>query len=200
MHHSHAALTVTSLPSASYLTWGSVLRNFETPPLRPNGGPPRRHLWYPREARGKPVGARVVGRHLYDMTNAGAVRHPMDVTTVVSPNGAERPHDHENFVFVTDGIEAAVAKAKDLAGARTSLSMAGGWPGSLEAGLLDAVGVELVPVVLGGGRRCSPSSAPRRCSSRDPSRWSRAPASRTCATGYRDRPRPKGSCGGHPWP
>jgi hypothetical protein len=31
MHHSHATLTVTSLPSASYLTWGSVL---ETSRLR----------------------------------------------------------------------------------------------------------------------------------------------------------------------
>ena len=27
MHHSHATPTVTSLPSASYLTWGSVPRN-----------------------------------------------------------------------------------------------------------------------------------------------------------------------------
>ena len=38
MHHSHAALTVTSLPSASYLM-GLRSRNFETPPLRPNGRP-----------------------------------------------------------------------------------------------------------------------------------------------------------------
>jgi hypothetical protein len=36
--------------------------------------------------------------------------------------------------------------------------------------------------------RCSPSSASHRCSSRGPSRWSRAPASRTCATGSRNRP------------
>jgi hypothetical protein len=39
-----------------------------------------------------------------------------------------------------------------------------------------------------GSPCCSPSSPPRRCSSRGPSRWSRAPASRTCATGSRNRP------------
>jgi hypothetical protein len=42
----------------------------------------------------------------------GAVRHPMDVTTVelTDRRPDDRPQDHENFVFVTDGIEAAVAK------------------------------------------------------------------------------------------
>ena len=72
MHHSHAALTVTSLPSASYLTWGSVL---ETSRLRLCGQTedPSPASVVPAGGSGKPVGARVVGRHLYDMTNAGAV-------------------------------------------------------------------------------------------------------------------------------
>ena len=100
------------------------------------------------------TGALVVGRHLYDMTNAWGGRHPMNVTTVVLTHRRpdDRPEDDENFVFVTDGIEAAVAKAKELAGDK-NVAVNGGQMARqcLEAGLLDEVGVELVPVVLGGG-------------------------------------------------
>lgn len=100
------------------------------------------------------IGALVVGRHLYDLTNAWGGRHPMDVPTVVVTHKRpdDRPEDDENFVFVTDGIEAAVAKAKKLAGDR-NVGVNGGQMARqcLEAGLLDEVGVELVPVVLGSG-------------------------------------------------
>ena len=100
------------------------------------------------------TGALVVGRHLYDMTNAWGGRHPMNVTTVVLTHRRpeDRPADDENFVFVTDGIEAAVTKAKQLAGNK-NVAVNGGQMARqcLEAGLLDEVGVELVPVVLGGG-------------------------------------------------
>ena len=100
------------------------------------------------------IGALVVGRHLYDMTNAWGGRHPMGVTTVVLTHRrpADRPEDDENFVFVTDGIEAAAAKATELAGGR-NVAVNGGQMArqALEAGLLDEVGVELVPVVLGAG-------------------------------------------------
>jgi dihydrofolate reductase len=100
------------------------------------------------------TGALVVGRHLYDMTNAWGGRHPMDVTTVVVTHHRpdDRPADDDNFVFVTDGIAAAVAKAKELAGGK-NVGVNGGQIARqcLEAGLLDEVGIELVPVVLGGG-------------------------------------------------
>ena len=63
-------------------------------------------------------GALVVGRHLYDLTNAWNGRHPLDVTTVVLTHHPpeDRPQADENFVFVTEGIEAAVAKAHEIAG------------------------------------------------------------------------------------
>jgi dihydrofolate reductase len=100
------------------------------------------------------TGALVVGRHLYDLTDGWGGRHPMDVTTVVLTHRRpdDRPEDDENFVFVTDGIEAAVAKAKDLAGDK-NVAVNGGQMARqcLAAGLLDEVGVELVPVVLGAG-------------------------------------------------
>lgn len=101
------------------------------------------------------TGALLVGRYLYDMTKAWGGRHPMDVTTVVLTHQRpeDRPEDDENFVFVTDGIEAAVAKAKELAGDK-NVGVNGGQMARqcLEAGLLDEVGVELAPVLLGSGK------------------------------------------------
>jgi dihydrofolate reductase len=100
------------------------------------------------------IGALVVGRHLYDMTNAWGGRHPMNVTTVVLTHRlpADRPAADENFVFVTEGIEAAVAKAEEIAGDK-NVGVNGGQIARqcLEAGLLDEIGIELVPVVLGSG-------------------------------------------------
>jgi dihydrofolate reductase len=99
-------------------------------------------------------GALVVGRHLYDLTNAWNGRHPLGVTTVVLTHRPpdDRPQADENFVFVTEGIEAAIAKAKDIAGGRT-VGVNGGQMArqALEAGLLDEIGVDLVPVILGAG-------------------------------------------------
>lgn len=101
------------------------------------------------------TGALLVGRYLYEMTKAWGGRHPMDVTTVVLTHQRpeDRPEDDENFVFVTEGIEAAVAKAKELAGDK-NVGVNGGQMARqcLEAGLLDEVGVELVPVLLGSGK------------------------------------------------
>jgi dihydrofolate reductase len=64
----------------------------------------------------------------------------------------DRPAADENFVFVTEGIETAVAKAKEIAGDK-NVGVNGGQIARqcLEAGLLDEIGIELVPVVLGGG-------------------------------------------------
>jgi dihydrofolate reductase len=100
------------------------------------------------------LGALVVGRHLYDLTNAWGGRHPLDVTTVVVTHRLpeDRPEADENFVFVTQGIHAAVATAKEIAGDR-NVGVNGGQMArqALEAGLLDEIGVDLVPVILGRG-------------------------------------------------
>ena len=100
------------------------------------------------------TGALLVGRHLYDMTNAWGGRHPMDVTTVVLTHHlpADRPAADENFVFVTEGIEAAVAKAREIAGDK-NVGVNGGQMARqcLDAGLLDEIHVDLVPLLLGGG-------------------------------------------------
>jgi dihydrofolate reductase len=102
------------------------------------------------------TGALLVGRYLYDMTNAWGGRHPMNVPTVVLTHQrpADRPTDDENFTFVTDGIESAVAMAKKLAGDK-NVGVNGGQMARqcLEAGLLDEVGIELVPILLCGGKK-----------------------------------------------
>lgn len=100
------------------------------------------------------LGALVVGRHLYDLVGGWGGRHPLGVTTVVLTHRPpeDRPRADENFVFVTDGIEPAVATAQEIAGDR-NVGVNGGQMArqALEAGLLDEIGVELVPVLLGAG-------------------------------------------------
>ncbi len=101
-------------------------------------------------------GALVVGRHLYDLTHGWGGRHPLGVTTVVLTHRLpeDRPQADENFVFVTAGIEAAVAKAKEIAGDK-GVAVNGGQMArqALEAGLLDEIGIDLVPVLLGVGTK-----------------------------------------------
>ena len=55
-----------------------------------------------------------------------------------------------NGHFVTEGIEAAVARAKEIAGGKSVGVAAGTIAGqALAAGLLDEVAIDLVPVLLG---------------------------------------------------
>jgi dihydrofolate reductase len=97
------------------------------------------------------VGALVVGRKLYDHTNAWDGRHPMDVPVVVLTHNPPAP-DNDSFVFVSEGIEAAIAKARELAGPK-NVGLNSGQIASqaLQAKLIDEVWIDLVPVLLGGG-------------------------------------------------
>jgi dihydrofolate reductase len=106
------------------------------------------------------IGALVVGRHLYDVTHAWGGRHPLDVTTVVLTHNppSDRPLADENFVFVTEGIEAAVAKAHEIAGDKNVVVNGGQMAQqALDAGLLDEISVDLVPFLLGEGTPYFPS-------------------------------------------
>ncbi|MGH8776409.1 MAG: dihydrofolate reductase family protein [Jiangellaceae bacterium] len=100
------------------------------------------------------TGSLLVGRHLYDFTSAWGGRHPMDVPVVVLTHRPpdDRPEADENFVFVTGGIEEAVERAKEIAGGK-NVGVNGGQMARqcLDAGLLDEVHVDLVPVLLGAG-------------------------------------------------
>jgi len=59
-----------------------------------------------------------------------------------------------HYHFVTDGIESAMAKARDLAGEKDiALHGANSVQQALKAGLLDELNVSIVPVLLGEGVR-----------------------------------------------
>ena len=102
------------------------------------------------------IGVTVVGRHVFDMTDGwagtppGGIDHVVVVTHRPPPEGWSR---EAPFHFV-DGIEAAMAKAQELAGDRTVEVAAGDVGGQmLAAGLVDEVRMDLVPAVLGSGKR-----------------------------------------------
>jgi dihydrofolate reductase len=103
------------------------------------------------------LGALVCGRTLFDFTGGWDGMHTIGVPVVVVshqvPTDWVEAHPDAQFHFVTDGVEAAVAKAQEIAGERVVAVTAGTIARQcLELGLLDAVAVDLVPVVMGQGR------------------------------------------------
>jgi dihydrofolate reductase len=102
------------------------------------------------------IGATIVGRHVFDMTNGwdgtppGGVAHVVVVTHRGRPEGW---HPEAPFHFV-NGVEAAMALAQELAGDRTVEVASGDVGGQvLAAGLIDEVRMDVVPVVFGSGKR-----------------------------------------------
>jgi dihydrofolate reductase len=103
------------------------------------------------------VGVLVCGRTLFDFTGGWDGTHTIDVPVVVVthriPTDWIEAHPDAPFHFVTDGVRAAVATAQAIAKERTVAVTAGTIARQcLELGLLDAVAVDLVPVVMGKGR------------------------------------------------
>jgi dihydrofolate reductase len=102
------------------------------------------------------IGAIVTGRRTFDITNGWGGRHPLDVPMVVLTHTVPDGWDYEGspFTFITDGVESAVEKARELAGEKdVAVGAASLVQQCLKAGLLDEVHVDIVPVLLGGGVR-----------------------------------------------
>ena len=103
------------------------------------------------------VGALISGRRLFDVAEGWGGNHPVGapvfVVTHTAPQGW--PHDDAPFTFVTEGgVEQAVAQAKAVAGDKiVAIASANVAQQCLNAGLLDAIAVDLVPVLLGEGIR-----------------------------------------------
>jgi dihydrofolate reductase len=99
------------------------------------------------------TGVLVVGRHLFDITSGWGGTHPFGCPVVVVTHrpAPEGWPDDAPFTFV-EGIERAIETAREIAGDKV-VGVNGGTIASqcLNAGLLDEVWVDLVPVVLGGG-------------------------------------------------
>ena len=106
---------------------------------------------YPR------IGVVVVGRRVFDLTNGWGGVPPAGDHIFVVTHAAPTNREHAltaPFTFVTDGVEAAIAQARELAGEGRVVDVAAGEIGgqALRLGLIDQVVMNVVPVVFGAGR------------------------------------------------
>jgi dihydrofolate reductase len=108
-----------------------------------------------REAHSK-MGAFVTGRRTFDITNGWGGSPPLGVPTFVVTHTVPQEWVYEGspFTFVTDGVESAIEKAREAAGDKdVAVGAASIVQQCIEAGLLDEIHIDLVPVLLGGGVR-----------------------------------------------
>jgi dihydrofolate reductase len=101
------------------------------------------------------IGVLIVGRHVFDMTDGWDAKPPAGENVVVvthrpAPDGWD-PAAPFHFV---GNVADAVTLAQELAGDR-NVSVAAGDVGGqvVEAGLVDEVALDVVPVVFGTGKR-----------------------------------------------
>lgn len=103
------------------------------------------------------TGSILTGRRTYDVTSGWGGEHPVaDRVVVVShhvPN--EVPEGPTTFTFVTEGVEVAVAEAKEAAGDKNVYLLGGPSVARecLREGLVDRIMLHVVPVLLGEGIR-----------------------------------------------
>jgi dihydrofolate reductase len=109
------------------------------------------------EEAGQGAGVLVTARRTFDLAHAWGGKHPMDVPMVVVTHRV--PEEWANregspFTFVTDGVPKAIEVARQIAGDKDVVVGAPSvtWQ-CLQLGLLDAINIDLVPVVLGRGIR-----------------------------------------------
>jgi dihydrofolate reductase len=109
------------------------------------------------EQAGQGAGVLVTARRTFDLAQAWGGKHPMDVPMVVVTHRV--PQEWANregspFTFVTDGVPTAIDVARQIAGDKDVVV---GAPSvtqrCLQLGLLDAIHIDLAPVVLGRGIR-----------------------------------------------
>ncbi|MCX5085022.1 dihydrofolate reductase family protein [Streptomyces sp. NPDC056121] len=101
------------------------------------------------------IGAMVIGRHLFDITNGweGAPPAGEHVVVVSHRPRPEGWHPEASYHFVDD-VAQAVARARELAGDRIVAVAAGEVGGqALALGVVDEVAMDVVPVVFGSGKR-----------------------------------------------
>ena len=102
------------------------------------------------------VGAMLTGRRTFEVADGWGGQHPWGVPAFIVthhvPDGWPRPGS--TVQFVTDGIESACARARSAAG-RKSVLVHGAQTiqQCLDAGLLDAIHIDLAAVLLGEGVR-----------------------------------------------
>jgi len=102
------------------------------------------------------VAVTIAGRHVFDITDGWDGVPPSGIDHVIVVTHRPPPEDwapEGSFHFV-DGVAAAVALARELAGDRVVEVAAGDVGGQvLAAGLVDEVRMDVAPVVFGSGKR-----------------------------------------------
>jgi dihydrofolate reductase len=107
------------------------------------------------------TGAVLMGRRAFEMGDPDwyvgnyEFQVPIFVLTHEPPGMAPKQDEHLTFTFVTDGVEAAIAQAKTAAGHK-AVQVVGGISvirQLLRAALVDEFRMDVMPVLLGGGRR-----------------------------------------------
>ena len=100
------------------------------------------------------VGAMLTGRRTFEVAGGWGGQHPWGIPAFVLTHGVPEgwPRPGSTVYFVTDGLESAVAQAAAAAGER-AVGVHGGDTirQCLDAGLLDEIHIDLVPVLLGSG-------------------------------------------------
>ena len=109
------------------------------------------------EEAGRGAGVLVTARRTFDLAHAWGGKHPMDVPMVVVTHrvpGEWASREGSPFTFVTEGVPKAIDVARQIAGDKDVVVGAPSitWQ-CLQLGLLDAIHIDLAPVVLGRGIR-----------------------------------------------
>ena len=100
------------------------------------------------------TGAVIVGRRTFEFAGGWGGDHHDGVPIFVLTHSAPREPAPGHASYVTDGIESCVAQAKAAAGGRDILLHGAATAQEcLRAGLLDEMALQVVPVLLGQGRR-----------------------------------------------
>ena len=101
------------------------------------------------------VGAVIVGRRMYDVTEGWGGSNPFPVPCFLLTHRPTSEYGTEGFTLVTDGIHSALAQAQAVA-VEKQVGIFGGANVAqqyLAAGLVDQMQIHLAPVLLGGGTR-----------------------------------------------
>jgi dihydrofolate reductase len=104
------------------------------------------------ELRGSNVKALVIGRRTFDLAGGWGGTHPVGVPVWIPTHDPPDGWDDAPFTFVTEGVEAAMKQASEHAGdGVVGVAGASLVRQCLNAGILDAVRVSLVPYLIGEG-------------------------------------------------
>jgi dihydrofolate reductase len=107
------------------------------------------------------TGAVVMGKRAFEMSDPDdyadnyEFQVPIFVVTGNTPFQQPRQTEKLTFTFVPDGVESAIEQAKKAAGEKNVMIIGGANTAQqcLKAGLVDEIDIDILPVLLGNGRR-----------------------------------------------